>query len=164
MSAPIIHLGYLPGCIGRISEIHGTYYHEHWGFGLYFEAKVATEISQFLQRYDAQRDGIWIATRDGRIEGSIVIDGTHGKSRGAHLRWFIVSGEMRAKGVGRELINKAIGFCRLKEYRIVYLWTFEGLDAARHLYEEAGFQLVRQQKGEQWGITVNEQYFELKIG
>lgn len=164
MSDPIIHLGYLPGCIGRISEIHGTYYHDHWGFGLYFEAKVAAGISQFLQRYDAERDGIWVAVRDERIEGSIVIDGAQATTRGAHLRWFILSGEMRAKGFGRELINKAMAFCRAKGYRDVYLWTFEGLDAARHLYEEAGFQLVRQEKGEQWGVTVNEQYFELKNG
>ncbi|GAJ20768.1 unnamed protein product, partial [marine sediment metagenome] len=40
------------------AELHGTYYHDHWGFGLYFEAKVATELSEFLQRYDKSSDGI----------------------------------------------------------------------------------------------------------
>jgi hypothetical protein len=55
-----IESGYVPGSIGRISELHGTYYHEHWGFGVYFEAKVATELSEFLRRYDGNRDGIWI--------------------------------------------------------------------------------------------------------
>jgi hypothetical protein len=35
--------GYIPGAIGRIVELHGRYYHEHWGFDLFFESKVATE-------------------------------------------------------------------------------------------------------------------------
>jgi GNAT superfamily N-acetyltransferase len=155
-----IESGYIPGSIGRISELHGTYYHKHWGFGLYFEAKVATELSGFARRYDGNRDGIWIPTVNGRLEGSIVIDGIHGDEKGAHLRWFILSDALRGKGVGRKLINRAMDFCRIKGYKTVYLWTFEGLDAARHLYEEAGFKLMKQQRGVQWGTEVNEQYFE----
>jgi len=153
---------YLPGSIGRISEIHGTYYHEHWGFGLYFEAKVATELSEFLTRYDKNRDGIWIAALHKRIEGSVIIDGIDAENKGAHLRWFILSDALRGQGVGRELINRAIDFCRQKRYEKVYLWTFEGLDGARHLYESVGFKLARQQSGIQWGTEVVEQYFELK--
>jgi len=44
--------GYIPGSIGRVAELHGTYYHEHWDFSEFFEAKVATELSEFLGRYD----------------------------------------------------------------------------------------------------------------
>jgi len=157
-----IEKGYIPGSIGRISELHGTYYHNRWGFGLYFEAKVATELSEFLQRYDKNKDGIWIAGMNGRIEGSIIIDGIHAENEGAHLRWFIMSDALTGKGVGRNLINKAINFCRSKGYKTIYLWTFEGLNAARHLYEDVGFKLVKQQSGIQWGTTVNEQYFELR--
>jgi len=155
-----IENGYRPGSIGRISELHGTYYHEHWKFGLYFEAKVATELSEFLRRYDKSRDGVWIATVNGRVEGSIVIDGIHAENEGAHLRWFIVSESLKEMGAGSKLINRAMSFCRSKGYKKTYLWTFEGLDEARHLYEKAGFELVRQQRGAQWGATVNEQYFE----
>jgi RimJ/RimL family protein N-acetyltransferase len=53
-------------------------------------------------------------------------------------------------------------FCRARGYDRVYLWTFEGLDAARHLYEKAGFRLAQQQRGRQWGTEVNEQRFELR--
>lgn len=67
-------MGYIPGSIGRISELHGTYYHEQWGFGLYFEAKVDTELLEFLRRYDKNRDGIWVATINNRVEGSIIIE------------------------------------------------------------------------------------------
>jgi len=157
-----IESGYIPGSIGRISELHGAYYHDHWGFGLYFEAKVATELSEFLQRYDKNSDGIWIATVNGRVEGSVIIDGIHTENEGAHLRWFIISDTLRGKGVGRKLINRAIDFCKSKGYKTIYLWTFEGLDAARHLYGELGFELIKQQSGVHWGIEVTEQYFELR--
>jgi len=155
--------GYIPGAIGRISELHGTYYHKHWGFGRYFEAKVATELSEFLLRYDADKDGIWVATQDGRIEGSIIMDGIHAGTDGAHLRWFILSDALRGKGVGRMLVETAMAFCTNKNYRKAYLWTFEGLDAARRLYEDAGFHLVRQKRGIQWGTEVNEQYMEADL-
>jgi GNAT superfamily N-acetyltransferase len=155
--------GYIPGAIGRIAELHGTYYANHWGFGLFFEAKVATELSAFLKAYDPDRDALWVATIDGRVEGGIVIDGTHAADSGAHLRWFILSDTLRGKGMGRQLINRAVDFCMEKAYRRIYLWTFEGLDVARHLYESVGFNLTRQQKGAGWGIKVNEQMFECTL-
>lgn len=157
-----IESGYIPGAIGRISELHGTYYNDHWAFGLYFEAKVATELSEFFLRYNKNSDGIWIAKANGRVEGSIIIDGIHSENEGAHLRWFILSDTLRGRGVGKRLINRAIDFCKSKRHKKIYLWTFEGLNAARRLYEKSGFQLIKQQRGLQWGTTVNEQYFELK--
>jgi len=156
--------GYIPGSIGRVAELHGTYYQRHWGFGLFFEAKVATELAAFLGRYDEQRDGFWTALVGGRMEGSITIDGSHASAEGAHLRWFVLSDASRGKGVGNQLMDTAIGFCKSHGYRQVYLWTFEGLNAARHLYEKNGFRLVEQQKGTQWGREVNEQRFELRLG
>ena len=41
MKEEVIHKGYVPGAIGKVVELHGTYYAQHWGFGLFFEAKVA---------------------------------------------------------------------------------------------------------------------------
>lgn len=158
-----IATGYVPGAIGRVAELHGKYYHDHWAFGLFFEAKVAAELSGFLKRYDESRDGFWTLSIDGRVEGAIAIDGSRANRDRAHLRWFIVSDQLRGKGAGTQLINRVIGFCRQKHYKKIYLWTFEGLDAARHLYEKAGFRLVRQQKGDQWGTEVIEQLYELLL-
>lgn len=157
-----IEKGYLPGSIGRVAELHGTYYHQHWNFGLFFEAKMATELSEILMRYDTHRDGMWTAVVDNRVEGSIVIDGMHAETEGAHLRMFIVSDMLRGKGAGRDLLGRAVEFCKEKKHKRVFLWTFEGLDAARHLYEDFGFKLARHQKGVQWGVEVNEQLFELQ--
>jgi GNAT superfamily N-acetyltransferase len=157
-----IHRGYLPGCIGRICELHALYYSESVGFGLPFEAKVAREMAEFCSRYDDQRDGLWLATSDGRIHGSVAIDGVHAEGEGARLRWFITSGEVRGRGVGTSLLTAAMEFCNLRGYTRVYLWTFAGLDAARHLYGKFGFRLVLQQRGARWGLEVDEQRFELR--
>src|SRR5262249_33039334 len=139
--------GYEPGAIGRITELHGTYYHQHWDLGLYFEAKVASELAAFLSRFDARRDGIWIAKVGDEMVGSIVIDGIDAEGEGARLRWFILAPDYQGKGIGNRLMHEAMTFCRKAGFKRVYLTTFAGLDAARHLYEKFGFRVCREEDG-----------------
>jgi GNAT superfamily N-acetyltransferase len=155
--------GNTPEAPRRIVELHAAYYAEHWGFGPYFEAKVASGLAEFLERYDPARDGLWLAKVDGRVEGAIAIDGIKAHAEGAHLRWFIVSESLQGRGIGAELLRNAMGFCRECGYPRVYLWTFAGLDAARHLYEREGFVLVEEKRGNQWGTEVLEQKWECPI-
>jgi GNAT superfamily N-acetyltransferase len=158
-----IYKGYIPGCVGRISELHSRYYSSLVGFGVSFEARVARELSEFCTRYESSRDGLWLAIQDGGIHGSIAIDGLLAGTEGAHLRWFITSDKIRGQGAGTELMGAAMDFCRSKGYGHVYLDTFSGLDAARHLYEKFGFRLVQERLGTQWGREVLEQRFELGV-
>ncbi len=155
--------GYVPGAIGRVVEMHGAYYSRHWGFGRFFEAKVASGLSEFLNRFDDARDGFWTILRNGGVEGSIAIDGVKAESDGAHLRWFILTPALAGRGLGNKLLERALSFCAKRRYPRVYLWTFEGLHAARRLYEKHGFTLVEEFKGDQWGVTVNEQKFILEF-
>lgn len=155
-----LHAGYRPGCIGRIAELHAGYYAAHAGFGVAFESRVARELADFCERLDVLRDGLWLAVRDERVEGSIAIDGRHAATEGAHLRWFIASDAIRGSGLGQRLLSTALDFCDQRGYRRIHLDTFAGLDAARHLYEKHGFRLIHQEPGTQWGRVVNEQRFE----
>ncbi|MEO8608319.1 MAG: GNAT family N-acetyltransferase [Chloroflexota bacterium] len=139
--------GYYPGTIGAITQLHGTYYHQHWDLGLYFEAKVATELSEFLNRFDPAQDGIWIARDSEKFVGAIVIDGKDAGGEGARLRWFIIDPAYHGQGVGNLLVDEAMSFCRRVGFRRVYLTTFAGLSAARHLYEKQGFRLCREEDG-----------------
>ncbi len=152
------------GPTARIAELHATYYHRHWKFGIFFEAKVATELAEFLRRFEKERDGFWTIRHEDRVVAAIAIDGSKAATDGAHLRWFIVSPEMHGKGMGRRLMTEAVSFCDRHAYRRIFLWTFAGLDAARHLYETFGFRLVSEQEGEQWGTRVTEQCFERNRG
>ena len=154
--------GYRPGAIGLVTDLHAAYYHREVAFGLFFESRVARELAEFCERYDDSRDGLWLAMSGSNVEGSIAIDGLGARERGAHLRWFISSDRVRGSGAGTALLAAAMEFCRSQRYPFVYLWTFEGLDAARHLYEKFGFHLVHQHRGSQWGVEVNEQRFELR--
>lgn len=159
--------GYLPGTIGRVAELHALYYSREWGFGLFFEAQVAAGLAEFLQRFDPARDGFWTVSRGGRVMGSVAIDGGKGGGKagtgGAHLRWFILADELRGQGQGRRLLLEAIGFCRRCGHPRIFLWTFQGLDTARHLYEKMGFRLAEERAGQQWGTQVFEQRFVLDL-
>ena len=155
--------GYHAGLVGRITELHADYYVRHWGFTGFFETRVAAEMSEFINRYDDTRDCTWSAIVDNRIEASITIDGIDAATRGAHLRWFIASAEMRGKGIGSRLIDLAMDFCRQKAYHMVFLYTFKGLEPARHLYESQAFKLVESRPGDQWGTRVEEQRYESRF-
>jgi GNAT superfamily N-acetyltransferase len=153
--------GYYPGVVGKITEMHAVYYHEHWGFDVSFETQVGRELSVFVSEYDKDRDGLWVATTDRRFAGSIAIDGRHAQTEGARLRWFIVAPDFHNAGIGQELISRAIEFCKKKKYPRIFLWTFEGLDLARRLYERKNFRLIESHDARQWGQHINEQKFEL---
>ena len=152
---------YYPGVIGKIIEIHAVYYHEHWGFDVSFETQVGSEFSEFISQYNERRDGLWVATKNGKFAGSIAIDGQKAQTDGARLRWFIVAPEFQNAGIGKKLISQAVEFCKMKKYPKVFLWTFEGLDAARRLYEREKFRLEEVHAVNQWGQHIKEQKFEL---
>ena len=153
--------GYYPGLVGQITEIHAVYYHEHWGFDVSFETQVGRELSVFVSEFDNDRDGLWAATRDGKFAGAIAIDGHNASTQGARIRWFIVAPEFQNAGLGQQLISRTVQFCKDRNYPKIFLWTFEGLEAARRLYERQNFQLSETHEVEQWGQVIKEQKFEL---
>ncbi len=155
--AGLILEGYQPGCIGDVASLHARFYSEHWGFGAFFEKKVATELAEFVGKLPADDKALWLYAESGRSLASLAIDGDDEQGI-AHLRWFIVDDTLRGSGVGRQLMSHAMKFVD-ERYRETYLWTFKGLDAARHLYESFGFQLVDESEGTQWGTRVIEQRF-----
>lgn len=154
-----ITTGYQPGLIGRIAEMHGCYYARQHGFGHFFEGKVASGLAEFAGRLAAPRNQIWVACQQGRIVGSVAIDGEDLGNNDAHLRWFILDDGCRGAGVGRQLLSAAMAFCDEQAFSAVQLWTFSGLDAARRLYESFGFTLTEEWQGDQWGQTLREQKF-----
>ncbi len=158
-----VHFGFLQGCLGRVVEMHATFYAKHSGFGIQFEAKVARELAEFSTRFNPDRDGLWLAISEGQVHGSVVLDGLHAQTEGAHLRWFIVSDKARGTGVGNQLLRAALDFADGKAFSSTYLWTFDQLPAARHLYEKNGFVLAEENRASTWGVEVNEQRFVRRV-
>lgn len=151
--------GYQPGAIGRIAQMHGEYYARHHDFGAFFEGKVASGVAEFATRLSSPVNQIWLAMREGKIVGSVAIDGEDLGQQQAHLRWFILDDSCRGTGIGRRLLSEAMAFCDSLQFSAVQLWTFKGLDAARKLYESFGFTLTREWQGDQWGKMMTEQQF-----
>lgn len=155
-------VGYRPGFLGRITEIHAIYYHQHWGFDLSFESQVASEMAEFLTRYDPERDLFKVALLGPMFAGSVVVDGS-AQTDAARLRWFIVEPNLRSRGIGSTLLENAKSFARQAGHKELYLWTFEGLERARRLYEQAGFSLEEEKAIDKWGGSIREQKYVLKF-
>jgi RimJ/RimL family protein N-acetyltransferase len=151
-----------PGAMSRIVAMHAVYYAREHGMGEVFERKVAEGLTEFLPRLQNSRNRLWLATtpnHGGQIVGSIAIDGEDLGAGQAHLRWFILDDGFRAQGLGSALLRRAIEFVDQERFTRTVLWTFKGLDAARHLYERCGFRLVEEYSGAQWGLNLMEQRF-----
>lgn len=159
-ATPAIVDGYRPGSLAGVVGLHMDYYGDAWGFGVEFETKVALEMAEFLRRMEPGRD-LFLTAWDaaGRLAGSVTIDVSGGGPQGAHLRWFIVSSAMRGKGLGKDLMDRAVRFCDNRMVPQVWLTTFAGLDAARGLYERHGFRLASENAEDQWRGGVREQLF-----
>ena len=156
---PRIVPSYIPGGLAASCALQTRYYGRHHNFGAIFEAGRLADIGAFLARYDAARDGVWLLVDDGRVHGSVVIDAGIAPTEDAELRWFIVGDELRGRGLGQRLMAEAMDFCRTR-FASVYLHTFAGLDAARHLYEQHGFVLINERPTTEWGPRVLEQSFK----
>lgn len=154
-----IVFGYRPGLAARVTEMHALYYFRGWGFGRRFESVVASGLAEFCDRLDHSANQIWAAVQNGRVVGSVAVDGEDLGEGRAHLRWFMVDDGLRGGGVGRLLLRTALDFIDGAGFAETALWTFAGLDAARHLYEANGFILAEERNGDQWGGEVTEQKF-----
>lgn len=159
MPSVTIRQGYVPGVLGRVATLHAAYYAAQHGFGVAFEAAVAKGLADFGPRLTEATNALWHGWHQGELVASIAIDGEDLGDGSAHLRWFCVDGRLQGQGVGRHLLEAALAFVDARGFPRTRLWTFEGLDVARRLYEQRGFVLEQSWRGTQWGTAVQEQRF-----
>jgi DNA-binding MarR family transcriptional regulator/GNAT superfamily N-acetyltransferase len=150
-----------PGDIGWVIWRHGVLYSREYGWGAQFEALVAEILARFLRGFDARWERCWIAEKDGnRVASIFVVKET---DEAAKLRMLLVEPEVRGMGIGSRLVNECIAFAREAGYRTLTLWTQANLDAAQHIYQKAGFQIVKEEMHERFGVPVLDRTWELAL-
>ena len=138
-----------PGDMGWIIHRQGALYAQEYGWSTEFEALVAEIIVKYMRDYDPASDRCWIAEKDGKVVGSVFL--VRHDATTAKLRLLYVEPSARGLGIGRRLVEECMRHARLQGYTRMVLWTNAGLDAARHIYEKAGFALIEEEQHHSFG-------------
>ncbi|MCA6106481.1 bifunctional helix-turn-helix transcriptional regulator/GNAT family N-acetyltransferase [Bradyrhizobium cenepequi] len=138
-----------PGDMGWVVQSHGALYASEYGFDSGFEALVAEIVAKFLTSFDASRERCWIADLDGMPVGSVFL--VRHSDDIAKLRLLLVDPAGRGQRVGKRLVDECITFAKACGYRKITLWTQSILIAARKIYQDAGFVLVKSEPHRSFG-------------
>ena len=149
------------GDIGWVTHRQGILYAQEYGWDGTFEAMVADIAAQFVKGFDSDREMAWIAESEGRVVGSVFL--VKVSATEAKLRLLYVEPEMRGTGLGRQLTQACIAFAKAKGYQRLTLWTNDILHAARHIYQQAGFVLVSEERHHSFGHALVGQYWALDL-
>jgi ribosomal protein S18 acetylase RimI-like enzyme len=103
-------------------------------YGFTIDPVLEADLDEPQSRYQA----IWVATHNDRVVGSIAMrvvdDGTTAELKRMYLR-----PAFRGRGIGRSLLDQAIGWARQCRYQTIVLDTAQAMTTAQHLYESVGF-------------------------
>jgi DNA-binding MarR family transcriptional regulator/GNAT superfamily N-acetyltransferase len=151
----------VPGDFGWIVKRHAELYALEYRWMEPFEGVCAQIVADFVNKFDAKHERCWIAEMNGENVGCIFV--TKDSAKVARVRLLLVDPKARGLGLGARLTDEAIRFAREAGYAKMTLWTHSVLKAARHIYQKAGFKLMRSEKHKSWGQPVVSEYWDLEL-
>jgi len=158
---PFLLRQHQPGDMGWIVHRQAILYAEEYGWDGTYEALAAEIVAQFIKNYDPKRERCWIAEKDGERIGAVFV--AKASDEIVKLRLLHVEPEARGLGIGRRLVEECVRFARQAGYQKMTLWTQNILHAARHIYKQAGFQVVREEQHHRFGKDLTAETWELDL-
>ena len=151
----------VPGDFGWIVTRHAELYAQEYGWVAPFEGVCAQIVADFVNNHDRKRERCWIAEIGGERVGTVMLakDSAHV----ARIRLLLLEPQARGIGLGARLVGECIHFARRAGYRKITLWTHSVLTAARHIYQQAGFKLMRTERHRSWGKPVVSEHWDLVL-
>lgn len=101
------------------------------------------EVKAMFNAYQCPRAGYFVVERNGVVAGGggiAALAGTGDASEICELRKMYFLPDLRGIGAGRALMRTCLEAASHFNFRVVYLETLTGMDAAVKLYERTGFQ------------------------
>ena len=164
--APAELRGLLPGELGWVVARHGALYAAEYGWDQRFEALVARIAADCVDRFDANREGAWIAEWQGVPMGCAFMVQARDEDSGAclagvaQLRLLLVEPAARGRGIGKQLVDECHHFALAAGYTHVRLWTHSLLLAARAIYQRAGYRLLASKPHHSFGQALVAEVWE----
>jgi DNA-binding MarR family transcriptional regulator/GNAT superfamily N-acetyltransferase len=150
-----------PGDFGWIVKRNAELYSQDYGWVAPFEGVCAQIVADFANKFDESREHCWIAESDGENVGAVML--ANDGNGVARVRLLLVEPKARGLGIGARLVDELIRFARAAGYRKITLWTHSVLTAARHIYQKAGFKLMRSEEHQSWGRPVVSEHWDLEL-
>jgi DNA-binding MarR family transcriptional regulator/GNAT superfamily N-acetyltransferase len=149
------------GDFGWIFKRNAEIYAEEYGWTAPFEGVCSQIVADFVNKFDPKRERCWIAEMGGENVGSIML--AKDSDDIARIRLLLLDPKARGLGIGARLVDECIRFARRAGYKKTTLWTHSVLTAARRIYQNAGFRLMRTERHNSWGPPVVSEFWDLEL-
>lgn len=121
-----------------------------------------TFLAYLHETFDAEIEKLWIAESGGKFAGSVGLIKHDEKT--VQLRWFLVDAAFRGRGLGTQLLEHLVAYCRDMRFERIFLWTVSSMAEARPLYEKFGFRVSEVKKeAPLWGQRLTEERWDLEL-
>ena len=151
----------VPGDFGWIVKRHAELYAQEYRWTGAVRGRVRADRRRLRQQIRCEARAL-LDRRDGRRECRLDHAG-EGHGDVARIRLLLVDPKARGLGLGARLDDECIRFARRAGYKKITLWTHSVLTAARHIYQKAGFKLMRTERHKSWGRPVVSEHWDLEL-